>query len=85
MQDFISSGITHGMLEQTSVIVGLVKDGILEVFDCHLGAFRDEITAGQLGAHLEPEACKSLRPFRNEDPVASFCCLGSKVGCAACL
>ena len=34
------TGINHGILEQTPVIFGSVKEGILEIMDERLGAFR---------------------------------------------
>lgn len=65
MWEFISSEITRGILEQTLVIFGTIKDrimdimyehqyeyhtGIIEFLDERLWAFRVEIIAVQLGA-----------------------------------
>ena len=46
MQEFISSEITRGILEWTPVVFGSVKEGILELLDGHLGAFRAEVVVG---------------------------------------
>ena len=81
MLEFISSEINPGILEHTPVIFGSFKEGILEVLDSHIGAFRAEIVAGKLGAHPEPKACRSLGSFWEEVPIVSFCRLGSEVSC----
>ena len=60
MREFISSEITHNILEWPHMIFGLVKERILKLLDVCLGAFRVEIVVGQLGAHLEPPTCGSL-------------------------
>lgn len=44
-RDFISSEITCSILEQTHVIFGMVNEGILEILDEQLSAFRAEIMA----------------------------------------
>ena len=45
MQDFISSEITRSILEQTLMIFGSVKEGILEILDERLGSFCAEAFA----------------------------------------
>ena len=65
MREFILSEITRVILEQTHVIFGTIKEGIMEIMQEHLETylsgiikllderlmgFRAEITAGQLGA-----------------------------------
>ena len=39
MREFISTEITRNILDQTPVIFGMVKEGILEILDERLGAF----------------------------------------------
>ena len=41
MREFISAEITRSILDQTPVIFGSVKEGILEILDERLGAFRN--------------------------------------------
>ena len=43
--ELISSEITHRILEQTSMIFGSVKEGIIQTLDERLGIFRIEIMA----------------------------------------
>ena len=45
MREFISSKFTCGILEQTPVIFGMIKEGIREILDEHLGAFCPEVMA----------------------------------------
>ena len=63
---------------------GSVKEWILELLDGRPRAFRAEILAGQLGAHLEPKACGSLESFKKEDPMSSSCLLESEGSFAPC-
>ena len=42
---FISSEITRNILDQTPVIFGTIKEGILEILDERLSAFRTEMAA----------------------------------------
>lgn len=49
MQELISSEITGGILEQTDVIFGMIKDGIMELLDEHMCIFRTKMVA-MLGA-----------------------------------
>ena len=60
MKEFISAKIKHSILDQTPVIFGSVKEGILEILDERLGAFRDEMVA-TLGVPLWPDVYGSLR------------------------
>ena len=46
MQEFISSEITHGILEWTLVIFVSVKKRILELLDGRIRAFQAKIIAG---------------------------------------
>ena len=40
MREYISSEITHNILEQTPVIFSTIKDGITNIFDKPMGVFR---------------------------------------------
>ena len=42
MREFISAEITCNILDQTPMIFGMVKEGITEILDEILGAFRTE-------------------------------------------
>ena len=50
MREFISAEITRNILGQTPVIFGTIKEGILEVSNERLGAFRTEMMT-MMGAH----------------------------------
>ena len=45
MQEFFLLEITRSILEQTPVIFGTIKEGIMEVLDERLGAFHTEMVA----------------------------------------
>ena len=45
MREFVSAEVTWTILDQTPVIFGTVKEGILESLDERLGAFRTEMMA----------------------------------------
>ena len=45
MQEFISLEITQGIFEQTTMIFGSVKEGILEILDECLGVFHTKVLA----------------------------------------
>ena len=45
MQEFISSEITHNILERTPMILEMVNEGIIEILDEHMVAFHTEIMA----------------------------------------
>ena len=68
------SEITHGILEQTLVMFGTIKEGIVELLDEHLGAFRTEILA-IVGActltFLEFHVRGDPEFFRKKHPVVS--------------
>ena len=74
MREFVSAEITRGILDQTPVIFGTVKEGILEILDERLGAFRTELMA-MLGAHTltfrEFRACGAPDYHGARDPIAS--------------
>ena len=85
MTKFISAEITRSILDQTPLIFGTVKEGILELLDSRLKDFRVEIATGQLGAPLGPSVYRSLGSVGREYPVISSCSQGSEVGYAPCL
>ena len=64
MRQIIFLEITHGILERTPVIFSMVKEGIIDLLYDHIGSFRAEIVARQLGAHRELDACGSLESFK---------------------
>ena len=45
MRELISAEVAHSMLDQTPVIFGTIKEGILELLDERLSAFRTEVAA----------------------------------------
>ena len=49
-REFISSEITCSILDQTPVIFGTIKEGILELLDERLSAFHTEVAA-MMGPH----------------------------------
>ena len=99
MREFISSEITRNILEKTYVIFGTIKEGIMEILDEHLGAFRSEMVGACTLTFREFWACETLDFFGNKDPIvsrhwlanvtnafcASCCRKGEKVILASCL
>ena len=70
-----SSGMGEGILEQTHVIFGTVKEGILEIIDERLSAFRAEIVALVGTRSLtfrEFRACGASDYHGSRDPIASI-------------
>lgn len=63
---------------------GTIKNGIMELLDDRLRAFQANIAVEQLEAHRELKACGALEFFGKEDPIASSCHEGSKVGYGSC-
>lgn len=47
---FITSEISHGIMEATPVIFSTIKEGIIELYNKHIEDFRVDIMVGQLGA-----------------------------------
>ena len=74
MWGFILSKINRGILEYTPMIIGTVKEGIMEILDERLGAFRTIIIT-IMGAHTlsfqEFRACRAPEFFGEKDPIAS--------------
>lgn len=48
--DFITSEITHCIIEAAPVTFGTINERIMELLNRRLSALREEITSGQLGA-----------------------------------
>ena len=74
MREFISSEVTHNIIEQTPVIFGTIKEGIMELLDERLGAFHVEIRA-MVGARSlnfwEFRACGASEIFGKKDLISS--------------
>ena len=51
MRELISSEITRIILDQTPMIFGTIKEGIMENLDERIGAFHTQVIA-MMGAHL---------------------------------
>ena len=69
MWEFISSEITYNILEQTSMIFGTIKEGILEILDERLSAFWYEMVELMVARRLtfcEFRACGALKFFRKK-------------------
>ena len=74
MQEFISSEITCGILEQTPLIFGSIKEGVLEILNEHLGTFCAEVLAivGTLTlSFFNFFACGAPTFSWEKDPIAS--------------
>ena len=73
-REFISSEVTRNILDQTPMIFGSAKEGILEHLDEKLGAFRTEIAA-MMGSctfnFREFRACGAPDYHGARDPIAS--------------
>ena len=50
LRELIAAEVTKGILDATSVNFGAVKDGMMEIMEEKLRAFRTEVYAGQVGA-----------------------------------
>ena len=74
MWEFISLEITRGILEQTPVIFGTVKEGIMEILDQHIGALHTEVIAifGSCTLSFRKFHARGAPKFFGEkDPIAS--------------
>ena len=73
-REFLSSEITRIILEQTPVIFGSIKEGILEMMDERLSTFRTEMAA-MMGSRTltfrEFRACGAPDYHGARDPIAS--------------
>ena len=50
LREFIASEITRGILESTPIIFGSIKEGIIELMEYPLRAFRSDMASGQSGS-----------------------------------
>ena len=51
LREFIASEITRGILDATPVIFGSIKEGIVELMEDRLKAFRNDMATSQSGSH----------------------------------
>lgn len=51
MQEFISSEITRGIIDANSMIFGSIKEGIMELMEDRLKAFKSDMATSLSGAH----------------------------------
>ena len=51
LREFIASEIARGILEATPVIFGSIKEGIIEMMEEHLRAFKSDMASGQSWMH----------------------------------
>ena len=49
IHEFLMSEITRGILDSTPMMFGMMNEGIMEILDKHLGAFRTKIATSQFG------------------------------------
>ena len=74
MRELISAEVTRSILDQTPVIFGMLKEGILEILDERLGAFRTEMMA-LMGTRTltfrDFRACGAPDYHGARDPIAS--------------
>ena len=63
IQALVMSEIARGNLEETTVIFGTIKEGIMELMDDRLGEFLVEIAAGRVGAQT-----LFFKEFKRADP-----------------
>ena len=47
LREFIASEITKGILESTPIIFGSIKEGIIDLMEGRLRAFRSDMASGQ--------------------------------------
>ena len=74
MREFISYEITHSIMDQTPMIFGTIKEGILEILDERSSAFCTEVAA-MMGPHtltfMEFRTCGAPDYHGARDPIAS--------------
>ena len=49
LREFIASEITRGILESTPILFGSIKEGIMELMEDRLRAFRSDLASSQSG------------------------------------
>ena len=50
LREFIASEITRGILDATPVVFGSIKEGIIELMEDRLRAFRSDMASGRSGS-----------------------------------
>ena len=50
LREFIASEITRGILESTPILFGSIKEGIMELMEDRLRAFRSDMASSQSGS-----------------------------------
>ena len=60
LREFITSEITRGILESTPIIFGSIKEGIVEMMEDRLRAFRSDLASSQSGSRT-----LSFKDFRS--------------------
>ena len=50
LREFIASEITRGILESTPILFGSIKEGIMELMEDRLQAFRSDLASSQSGS-----------------------------------
>lgn len=75
MHEFITSEITHDILDVIHVMFGMIKEGIMEILNEWLGAFHIEMAAGRFGVQSltfrEFKTYGALELFGKKDPIVS--------------
>ena len=75
LRELIAAEVTRGILDATPVIFGTVKEGMMEIMEERLRAFRADISAGQGGARTpsfrEFKACGAPEFSGVRDPIVS--------------
>ena len=75
--ELIAVEVTRGIPDATPIIFGMIKEGMMEIMEERLKAFRVEITAGQVGAQTpsfrEFKACGAPKFFGDRGPIVSRC------------
>lgn len=89
LREFIMSEISRAILETTPVMLGLIKEGMVELIKERLMAFRAELAGGQFGAcaltFREFRACGAPELFMKKEPISNrhYCtyreCLSDKL------
>ena len=72
MCEFITSEVTHDILEQTPVTFSTINERIMEILDELLGMFRSEILAdvgGRTLTYREFRACGAPKFFEKKEPI----------------
>lgn len=75
LHEFTASKITWGILEATSVIFGLIKEGMIELMEERLGVFHVELKISQFGSYTltfrDFRSCGDPEFFGKKGPISS--------------